>query len=968
MTISNKLSKIVDRPVWEWCRFNPVGNTAAGSVLCTNDDGTGRMMYYLHGNTTTFYRYDTWTDAWQLLAPALTAVGTVSSALKYSAYGGWRGHVLAATSTGLTVPGLQNNVLLKTVDGNAVKVRIMTGTGAGQEKTVTAVAAPVVADYGVATSGSTSTVVDSIKKWKFNQWRGYQVRITFGTGLGQIRKIMYNDQTTLYVSENSHQGFEPWANALFTVAPAAASFYVIESNVVTINTAWTTVPDTTSTFLFLTGTIWHLTTAATPGWGAFACYDIASDTWYPKTVPMGNLSAALVTDWAIERTGEVSGAYQAAIAATNAGSNTIRTFTDTVQNWTVDQWVGYQIRISVGTCAGQRRRIIGNTATTITVQRPFDTTPGTTDTYAIYGDTDKIYMVGSAGSTMLQYSVENDLWAASNAYDWGTGRIGSVQLKTASSLMGAQEAVPLVSIAYNATGMLTAPVTTAGSGYVKADIGTICTVASTTGGTVIITGITDAGGVASVEIVNSGTNGTAGSRALTGGTGTSAACTITVGKIGLFTTAQAHNFKTGDVVLVAGAETDANWNGSTTILGVSSTTVFSAAPSNGAASASATFTAQSATLVRDTSQAWLANEHTGKMCVLYQAPTAPGLYTIKAISASKITSNTTNALTLTSTVTTAPDYQTRYVICDPAALGREEQYKITSQSNMGYATSATASSLVDSTKSWLLGQWTGYKVRIISGTGIANGEQAITASNSTSITVASWAAATPDSTSKYIIMDTFGTVTTGGSTTVITDATKNWVSGALVGKRVRVMSGVNTGVEVAITANTATTWTTGTTLTSTTTDMTYSILSPPPKASSITLQWMYNTSKQQKGRYLISARGNSPYWDIYDICRNTWDYQTFITPQTEVLVAGSMYAYDGGDKLYFTIGATGRVQILDLSNGTIAGSSITPYAHGTALVGNKMEIVTTADGLDYIYIMRHTGAEMWRALAFWNAW
>jgi len=30
-----------------------------------------------------------------------------------------------------------------------------------------------------------------------------------------------------------------------------------------------------------------------------------------------------------------------------------------------------------------------------------------------------------------------------------------------------------------------------------------------------------------------------------------------------------------------------------------------------------------------------------------------------------------------------------------------------------------------------------------------------------------------------------------------------------------------------------------------------------------------------------------------------------------------------------------------------------------------MEIVDTADGLKFLYVMRHTGQEMWRTLLFW---
>jgi hypothetical protein len=38
----------------------------------------------------------------------------------------------------------------------------------------------------------------------------------------------------------------------------------------------------------------------------------------------------------------------------------------------------------------------------------------------------------------------------------------------------------------------------------------------------------------------------------------------------------------------------------------------------------------------------------------------------------------------------------------------------------------------------------------------------------------------------------------------------------------------------------------------------------------------------------------------------------------------------------------------------------------TAIIGNRMEIITTTDGLKYLYVMRHTATEMWRTLVFWT--
>ena len=177
------------------------------------------------------------------------------------------------------------------------------------------------------------------------------------------------------------------------------------------------------------------------------------------------------------------------------------------------------------------------------------------------------------------------------------------------------------------------------------------------------------------------------------------------------------------------------------------------------------------------------------------------------------------------------------------------------------------------------------------------------------------------------------------------------------------------GQETIITGNTATVLTMAPALSTITTAATYyQVLGAPVKGTNPTLQWLYNTTAYQKGKYMLSARGNSPYFDLYDIARGTFDFQMLVTPQIENLVLGSMFAYDGADRVYFTVGATGRVLCLDLTTNMIQVSGITPYAHGTGLAGNRMEIITTADGLDYLYIMRHTGAEMWRTLVFWSTW
>lgn len=71
---------------------------------------------------------------------------------------------------------------------------------------------------GTATAGASTTLTNSAKTWTSNQWTNYQVRITAGTGIGQVRTIASNTATVLTVG------------SAWTTNPDATSQYVIEGN------------------------------------------------------------------------------------------------------------------------------------------------------------------------------------------------------------------------------------------------------------------------------------------------------------------------------------------------------------------------------------------------------------------------------------------------------------------------------------------------------------------------------------------------------------------------------------------------------------------------------------------------------------------------------------------------------------------------------------------------------------------
>jgi hypothetical protein len=103
----------------------------------------------------------------------------------------------------------------------------------------------------------------------------------------------------------------------------------------------------------------------------------------------------------------------------------------------------------------------------------------------------------------------------------------------------------------------------------------------------------------------------------------------------------------------------------------------------------------------------------------------------------------------------------------------------------------------------------------------------------------------------------------------------------------------------------------------------------------------------------------------YNIHTEHWETMSYF-PQTETMTTGSMYVYDGVDRIYYLQGITTTAKLMyyDLVKNIVIPAGQPPYGMGAALSGNRMEIIETADGLKYLYMMRHTGTEMWRILLY----
>jgi len=137
----------------------------------------------------------------------------------------------------------------------------------------------------VATSGTTTTLVDSTKSWTANQWAGFSVRIFSGTGENQLRRVISNTNTTLtwssagtapdatsrYIIEGFDAGTATsgastsitdsskswttnrWSNMMVTITAGTGigqsrSIVSNTSTVLTVTPPWNTNPDSTSTY------------------------------------------------------------------------------------------------------------------------------------------------------------------------------------------------------------------------------------------------------------------------------------------------------------------------------------------------------------------------------------------------------------------------------------------------------------------------------------------------------------------------------------------------------------------------------------------------------------------------------------------------------------------------------------------------------------------------------------------------
>lgn len=293
--------------------------------------------------------------------------------------------------------------------------------------------------------------------------------------------------------------------------------------------------------------------------------------------------------------------------------------------------------------------------------------------------------------------------------------------------------------------------------------------------------------------------------------------------------------------------------------------------------------------------------------------------------------------------------------------------------------SMSATVLVDASKNWATNELVGKTLQWSAASGATeglNGLAVITANTSNTITVAT-AGTTPVNGQKYAITDgpafgfdnftgnssTNGTgLATSGSTTTLVDSTKTWAVNEHANKLLFISAGVGNGQLLTITSNTSTTLSFGT-ATAPAVNSRYSILDINTRGGGSGLQWAAYPSVAHKGRYLFSFRGGTtPFVNRYDIATQQWS--SLAVQNLDSLSSGSLFAYDGVDKIYIQVNTTNRILVMDVDTYKTDLYGQAPYTVASAAPNDKMFIVTNPDGLKYLYLPRGGGNEMWRTLLF----
>jgi hypothetical protein len=923
MALNNKLRKIVDQPVWEWMRYSPFSFGDNSFIVTPQAADTGSWQYrYLYAfQANNQWRYDTYSDAWSFMSNSMLPTSPASTIT-----GVWKkddGHVgrfISATSGSSTATGAFLNE--SAVVG--LKIKVISGKGRGAERTIINSTKPVTVEYMTLTGYSNSGtglghITDTSKKWIPNQWRGYQVRVYLGTSQQYfVRRIIYNNNDTLF-----------YANAEYhAIDPQMAYMHLWDGNAISPSTSY--------------------------GSRAVIQYDtITVDQ--PWTEDMDFTSRFEIQTGMLHSIQNVS---------TNA------LFLHYMYDPLLANWFPGHVISSI-----LPQYLAG---TELQVE-------------SIDGSLTPVFVTGSltSGSTRsAQDTTQNwniNQWSNYRFIDKTTGYERAIDSNNSNTLFFKQDLdiPPATSDQYQIIHDSDKLYMNGGNFSTMAQYS--CRTNSWYQSQRFDEGVLNtayvrfSGSYESMHPITSITR---------------------TGQVATVTTITGHPFKSGDQIFISGAlgADSQYYNGFFTVTssyGLATTLTGTTQPTQftywmpGTPSANASLNAHTTTVVFDTSKNWANNELVGQVVQIFSSsPTAP------TSQYRKITANTSQSITVGLALSAVTSGIWGYNVLSSASFGTSwglDNGTTTGTSSFSFTGSTTSGQpyifVSASLSSSILGIPLGAPV---TGSNIAAGTFYRSYDNTTNtafytMSISQNASSTLGNaiiTSSLNTTHGHGSPTATGTTTVLTDVTKNWPVNFWAGARLKFVAGTGVGQETPITANTNNTLTFTAVATAPDVNTVYSILPIQPRNTTSTtsgaggadLKWVYGTADTSitptgsLGKYIWCFQaGSTMRLEKYNIATMQYEYP-FIMPfhhmTGENLTTGTMYAYDGKGRIYIQPNATARIMYIDTDRDRSEVAGQIAAGMSTARLGRRMWIKKSEDGLDYLYIGRHNDTPWWRQLIF----
>jgi hypothetical protein len=109
--------------------------------------------------------------------------------------------------------------------------------------------------------------------------------------------------------------------------------------------------------------------------------------------------------------------------------------------------------------------------------------------------------------------------------------------------------------------------------------------------------------------------------------------------------------------------------------------------------------------------------------------------------------------------------------------------------------------------------------------------------------------------------------------------------------------------------------------------------------------------------------GNTNIIDRYDITKEKFDIVYFNGyGQTELFSTGTQYCFDGKNRVYINPNGTQRILYYDIAQNKIMPFTYFPDTQGTAIIGNRMEIISGENGEQFLYLNRQSTINFYRIL------